>query len=51
MAARVQSRRIRVELKSRRRATIPAWVLDSGWPGPDLLKTAAQHRNEVQGSA
>ena len=30
--------------------TIPAWVLDSGTPGPCLLLTAAQHGNEVQGT-
>jgi predicted deacylase len=32
-----------------RRVTLPAWVVDSGEPGPSLLLLAAQHGNEVQG--
>ena len=34
-----------------RRLLIPVWTVDSGKPGPVLLVTAAQHGNEVQGSA
>ena len=29
----------------------PVWIIDSGIPGPILLVTAAQHGNEIQGSA
>ena len=34
-----------------RKLLIPVWTIDSGKPGPVLLVTAAQHGNEVQGSA
>ena len=50
MAIELKNRRIRAELKGGERVMIPAWVLESGKPGPALLLTAAQHGNEVQGT-
>jgi uncharacterized protein len=50
VAVKLTTRRIRANLRNDRHVTIPAWVLDSGRPGPALLLTAAQHGNEVQGS-
>ena len=50
MTARLSVRRIKVDLRDKTQVTIPAWVLDSGKPGPGLLLTAAQHGNEVQGT-
>ena len=49
MAVKAEVRRIRATLRSGKRLTIPAWILDSGRPGPCFLVTAAQHGNEVQG--
>lgn len=43
MTAKLSVRRIKVDLRDKMQATIPAWVLDSGKPGPGLLLTAA-HR-------
>ena len=50
MGAKMTLRKIRATLRSGKRLTIPAWVLDSGKAGPCFLVTAAQHGNEVQGS-
>ena len=50
MAVRVRTRRIEAELRSGDRVSIPAWVVESGKPGPCLLVVAAQHGNEVQGA-
>ena len=50
MAHRVETQRIRVNLRSGQTVTIPGWRVDSGTAGPCLLLTAAQHGNEVQGA-
>ena len=50
MAAKVKVRRIGAKVSPRKTVTVPAWVAESGKPGPTLLLTAAQHGNEVQGS-
>ena len=50
MAVRTRTRRIKAELRSGDRVEIPAWVVESGRPGPCLLLVAAQHGNEVQGA-
>jgi len=50
MAIELKTRRIRAELRGDEKVTIPAWVVESGKPGPALLLTAAQHGNEVQGT-
>jgi len=49
MAAKAKVKRIRATLRSGKRVTIPAWIVDSGKAGPCFLLTAAQHGNEVQG--
>ena len=49
MSARVKVRRTTATLRSGDKVRIPAWVIDSGKPGPCFLLTAAQHGNEVQG--
>ena len=49
MPVKVKTRRITAVLRSGQKLTLPAWVLDTGRPGPHLLVTAAQHGNEVQG--
>jgi len=41
---------IQAKLRSGDVVTIPAWILSSPQPGPQLLLTAAQHGNEVQGT-
>lgn len=50
MSLKLRTRRLRAELRSGEQAMIPAWIADSGKPGPVLLLTAAQHGNEVQGA-
>ena len=50
MPVEIRTRRITATLRSGEKLVTPAWVLDSGRPGPNLLLTAAQHGNEVQGS-
>lgn len=50
MSNRTRVKRIQAELRSGEKLTIPAWVVESGRPGPCLLVTAAQHGNEVQGA-
>ena len=49
MNATLRKRRLKAALRNGKQAAIPAWVLDSGKPGPVLLLVAAQHGNEVQG--
>jgi len=49
MPIKTRIKRIRAKLRSGGEVVIPAWVVDSGTPGPGLLLTAAQHGNEVQG--
>jgi hypothetical protein len=49
MAIDKKVRRIRADLNRGKRVTVPAWILETGKPGPRLLLTAAQHGNEVQG--
>ena len=50
MAVKVRRKRIQAELRSGDKVAIPAWVVESGKPGPCLLLVAAQHGNEVQGA-
>jgi len=47
--AGVKVRKTTATLRSDKKVAIPAWVVDSGRPGPVFLLTAAQHGNEVQG--
>ena len=49
MPIKVKTRRLKAELRGGKHVVIPAWVVDSGKPGPCMLLTAAQHGNEVQG--
>ena len=51
MPATLHTSAIKVKLPFLKRLAIPVWTADSGQPGPVLLITAAQHGNEVHGSA
>ena len=46
----LSKRHLTAELQSGGTVSIPAWILDTGKPGPALLLVAAQHGNEVHGS-
>ncbi len=50
MSIKTSVKRVKAEMRDGSVVAIPAWVVDSGKPGPALLLTAAQHGNEVQGS-